>query len=46
MNEQQLVGDVMVGGCLGHNDHKMLEFSIVELRTVTLDYQWAEFDLF
>lgn len=27
-NREGLVGDVMVGGCLGHSDHKILEFLI------------------
>ncbi|GAB0179537.1 T-cell activation Rho GTPase-activating protein-like [Grus japonensis] len=29
VNREGLVGDVTVGGCLGHSDHKMTEFSIL-----------------
>ena len=28
MNREGFVGDVMVGGCLGHSDHDMAEFKI------------------
>ena len=28
VNREGLVGDVMVGGCLGHSDHEMVEFKI------------------
>ena len=27
-NREGLVGDVVVGGCLGHSDHEMIEFSV------------------
>ncbi|KAK4811177.1 hypothetical protein QYF61_019808 [Mycteria americana] len=43
---------VIVGGCLGHSNHEMIEFSILEevrrgvSRTGTLDFQRADFDLF
>ncbi|KAK4827767.1 hypothetical protein QYF61_021512 [Mycteria americana] len=46
-----LVGDVMAGGCLGHSDHKMIEFLIFGevrkgvSRTATLDFQRADFGL-
>ena len=52
VNREGLVGDVEVGGCLEHSDHKMLDFSIpVEprrgvSRTATLDFQRADFNLF
>ena len=52
MNRGELVGDVVVGGHLGHGNHKMIEFSIVgEVRTgiskaVTLVFQRADFGLF
>ena len=52
VNREGLVGDVEVGGCLEHSDHKMLDFSIpVEprrgvSRTATLDFQSADFNLF
>jgi len=26
VNWERLVGDVMVGGCLGHSNHEMIEF--------------------
>ena len=33
-NREGLVGDVVVGSCLGQSDHKMVEFSILgEVRT-------------
>ena len=28
MNKEGLMGDVMVGGCLGHTNHKEFEFKI------------------
>ena len=46
------MGDVKVGGCLGHSDHKMLDFSILVepqsgvSRTATLDFWRADFHLF
>ena len=52
VNREGLAEDVKVGGCLGHSDHEMLDFSIfVELwrgvsRTATLDCQRADFKLF
>ena len=52
VNRECLVGDVKVGGRLGHSDHEMLDFSIpVEpqrgvSRTATLDFQRADFNLF
>jgi len=51
-NREGLVHDVVVGGCLGHSDHKMTEFFILGevrrevSRTATLDFQRAEFGLF
>ncbi|GAB0176377.1 hypothetical protein GRJ2_000102900 [Grus japonensis] len=51
-NREGLVGDVMVGGCLGHSDHEMIEFSVLrEVRRrvssiVTLDFQRVDFGLF
>ena len=47
-----LVGDVVVGGCLGHSNHEMIEFSVLgEIRrgfsrTVILDIWRASFGLF
>jgi len=29
-NREGLVGDVMAGGCLGHSDHEMIEFLILQ----------------
>ncbi|KAK4814312.1 LOW QUALITY PROTEIN: hypothetical protein QYF61_014826 [Mycteria americana] len=52
VNREGLVGDVMVGGCLGHSDHKMREFLILGevrrgvSRTATLDFRRANFGLF
>ena len=46
------MGDVMVGGRLGHSDHEMIEFSILGevrrgvSRTATLGFQRAGFGLF
>ncbi|KAF1425232.1 hypothetical protein FQV24_0000448, partial [Spheniscus mendiculus] len=46
-----LVGDVMIGGRLGHSDHEMIEFSILRevrrgvSRTAPLDFRRADFGL-
>ncbi|KAF4802263.1 hypothetical protein TURU_027417 [Turdus rufiventris] len=51
-NRDGLVGDVVVGGCLGHSDHEIIEFSIFgEIRRninkiFTLDFQREDFGLF
>lgn len=51
-NREGLGGDVMVGGCLGHSDHKIIEFLIfgearkAVSRTATLDFQKADFGPF
>ncbi|RMC21758.1 hypothetical protein DUI87_02627 [Hirundo rustica rustica] len=51
-NRDGLVGDVEVGGRLGHSDHEIIEFSIIgEIRRTinkisTLDFQRADFGLF
>ncbi|TRZ06605.1 hypothetical protein HGM15179_020502, partial [Zosterops borbonicus] len=51
-NRDGLVGDVVVGGHLGHSDHEIIEFSIFgEMRrninkTFTLDFRRADFGLF
>ncbi|GAB0207710.1 hypothetical protein GRJ2_003236700 [Grus japonensis] len=51
-NREGLVGDVMVGGHLGHSDHEMIEFLLHrELRRevsriATLDFWRADFGLF
>ena len=51
MNREGLVGDVVVGGCLGLSDHDMIEFLILgEVRkrvskTTTLDFRRADFGL-
>ena len=45
------MGDVMVGGRLGHRDHEMIKFSILGAlrrgvsRTATLDFWRADFGL-
>ncbi|KAK4822638.1 hypothetical protein QYF61_018590 [Mycteria americana] len=50
-NKGGLVGDAMVGGRLGHSDHKMIEFLILEevrrgvSRTVTSDFQRGDIGL-
>ncbi|GAB0203785.1 hypothetical protein GRJ2_002844100 [Grus japonensis] len=50
-NREGLVGDVMIGGHLGHRDHEMIEFLIlgevkrVASRTATLDFWRADFGL-
>ncbi|KAK4820378.1 hypothetical protein QYF61_025454 [Mycteria americana] len=52
VNREGLVGDVTVGGHLGHSDHKMIDFLILGevrrevSRTATLDFQRADFGLF
>ncbi|RMC21953.1 hypothetical protein DUI87_02824 [Hirundo rustica rustica] len=51
-NRDGLVGDVEVGGRLGHSDHEIIEFSIIgEIRRninkiSTLDFRRADFGLF
>jgi len=51
-NREGLVGDVVIGGCLGLSDHEMLEFSVhgeVKRRsskTTTMDIWRADFGLF
>ncbi|PKU41653.1 rna-directed dna polymerase from mobile element jockey-like [Limosa lapponica baueri] len=51
-NREGLVGDVVVGGCLGLSDHEMVKFSIIrEVRkgvskTSTLNFQRVDFSLF
>lgn len=41
------MGDVVVGGCLGHSAHVMIggEVKKVVSRTATLDFQRADFSL-
>ena len=52
VNREGLVGDVKVGGRLGHSDHEMLDFSILAeprmgvSRTTTMDFRRADFNLF
>ena len=52
VNREGLVGDVMVGGLLGHSNHEMIEFLIPReerrgiSKTVTLDFWIADFGLF
>ena len=52
VNRECLVGDVRVGGRLGHSDQEMLDFSILVEpqrgvnRTATLDFWRADFTLF
>ena len=52
VNREGLLGDVKVGGRLGHTDHEMLDFSVLAesrrgvSRTATLDFQRADFNLF
>jgi len=51
VNREGLLGDVMVGGCLGHSDHGMTELLILRevrrgvSRTATLDFWRADFGL-
>lgn len=51
-SREGLVDGVMVGGCLGHSNHRVIEFLILDevqevmSRTATLDFHWADFDLF
>ena len=48
VNREGLVGDVKVGGHMGHSDHEMLDFSILVEpdrgvnRTATLDFWRAD----
>ena len=50
VNREGLVGNVKVGGHLGHSDHEMLDFLVEPWRgvsrTATLDFQRADFNLF
>ncbi|XP_040977464.1 uncharacterized protein LOC121232961 [Aquila chrysaetos chrysaetos] len=52
VNREGIVGDVLVGGCLGHSDHEMVEFKIFSVmrkqdsRVATLDFRRANFKLF
>lgn len=52
VNREGLLGDVKVGGHLGHSDHEMLDFLILVeprwgvSRTATLDFWRADFNLF
>ena len=52
VNREGLVGDVKVGGHLGHSDHEMLDFLILVKpqrgvsRTATLDFWRGDFNLF
>ena len=52
VNREGLVGNVMVGGCLGHSDHEIIEFKIVSVMrkkdsiVSTLDFRRAKFKLF
>ena len=51
-NREGLVGDVVVGSCLGQSNHKMVEFSILGKvrkgisKTAVLDFQRVDFELF
>lgn len=46
------MGDVKVGGCLGHSDHEIVQVSMLEevgrkvSTTATLEFWRADFDLF
>lgn len=52
VNREGLVGNVMVGGCLGHSDHESTEFKIASVMrkkdsiVSTLDFRRAKFKLF
>ena len=51
-NREGLVGDVVVGNCLGQSDHEMVEFSILGKvrkgisKNAVLDFWRADFELF
>ena len=51
-NREALVGDVMVGGCLGHSDHEMVELKLCSVkrkkdsRFATLAFRRANIKLF
>lgn len=51
MNRERLGGDAMVRGCLGHSDHKTVEFKIFGAmrkkvsKVSTLDFKRAKFKL-
>uniref|UniRef100_A0A8B9CU89 Reverse transcriptase domain-containing protein n=1 Tax=Anser brachyrhynchus TaxID=132585 RepID=A0A8B9CU89_9AVES len=51
-NREGLVGDVVVGSCLGQSDHEMVEFSILgearkgTSKTAVLDFRRADSELF
>ena len=42
-NRDGLVGDVVVGGCLGHSDHEIIEFSIFgeTRRNINKTFNWT-----
>ena len=50
-NREGLVGDVVVGGCLGLSDHEMIEFTVLGevnkgvSKTTTVDFRRADFGL-
>ncbi|PKU39519.1 rna-directed dna polymerase from mobile element jockey-like [Limosa lapponica baueri] len=52
VKREELVGEVKIGGHLGHSDHEMIEFLILGktrgrvTKTTTLDFRRANFDLF
>ena len=52
VNREGLIGDIMVGVCLGHSDHEMAECKIFGImrkkvsRVATLDFKRANFKLF
>ena len=52
VNRERLTGDGMVGGCVGHSDHEMVEFKIFSVmrkkdsRVATLGFRRANIKLF
>lgn len=51
LTREGCVGDMMVGGCLGHSDHELVDFKIFgvmrkkDSRAGTLDFKRANFKL-
>ncbi|GAB0177896.1 hypothetical protein GRJ2_000254900 [Grus japonensis] len=51
MNREGLMGELAIGGCLGHSDHEVVEFKIfgdrrkTDTKTSTLDMRRADFRL-
>lgn len=51
VNRDNIMCEVMIGGCLGHSNHEMVEFKIfgdmrkIVIRATSLDFGRADFKL-